>query len=139
MTEINDQNNTVLLRFDKGEEVLTKLQEYCDENKIVAGSFHALGAAGEVVLSYYNLDKKIYEDTTLSEDVEIASMIGNIAVMNDTYIIHSHGVFGRRDFSTVGGHIKSLVVSATCEVTLTVFDKEMKRAFNEETGLNLLS
>lgn len=139
MKRIQHQTNIFLLRFDKGEEVITGLQEYCRENTIRAGNFQALGAAGEVVLSYYNLDKKVYEDSTLSEDLEIVSMVGNIAMMDDNIIIHSHAVFGRHDLSTVGGHIKRLIVSATCEVTLTTFTGDITRAYDEETGLNLLS
>lgn len=132
-------NNIALLRFDRGEEVIAGLTTYCQEQHITAASFYALGAAGEVVLSFYNLEEKRYEDHTLTEDLEIASMLGNVSKMDDNYVIHTHGVFGKQDLTTVGGHIKKLLVSATCEVTLTTFSGELKRAFDSETGLNLLT
>lgn len=139
MKTIVTQSNILLLRFDQGEEVIKLLQHFCQENRITSGSFHALGACGEIILSYYNLETKMYEDKTIKEDLEIASMVGNIALMNNEVIIHTHGVFGRQDLSTLGGHIKKLVVSATCEVTLTTFEKEFTRSYDEKTGLNLLT
>lgn len=139
MKLIHTQNNIHFLRFDASENVIELLQRFCQENQISSGSFHALGACGELILSYYNLETKTYEDTTLTEDLEIASMVGNIAMMNNEIIIHTHGVFGREDLSTVGGHIKKLIVSATCEVTLTTFEKELTRTYDEKTGLNLLT
>lgn len=139
MKIITQQNNTYLLRFNKNEEVISELQQFCKRNAIFSGSFQGLGAAGEVVLSYYNLDKKIYEDTTFSEDLEIASMVGNIASMNTDLIIHTHGVFGKQNLSAIAGHIKKLIVSATCEITLIIFSEKIKRSYDEETGLNLLS
>ena len=66
-------------------------------------------------------------------------MVGNIALMNNEIIVHTHGVFGRQDLSTIGGHIKKLIVSATCEITLTTFEKDFTRSFDEKTGLNLLT
>ena len=139
MKSLINQNNIFLLRFDQGEEVTEKLKHFCQDNRISSGSFYALGACGELILSYYNLETKTYEDTTLTEDLEIASMVGNVAMMNNEILIHTHGVFGRQDLSTVGGHIKKIVVSATCEVTLTTFEKELTRTYDEKTGLNLLT
>ena len=139
MKTIVNQSNILFLRFDQGEEVIELLQRFCRENSITSGSFHALGACGELLLSYYNLETKTYEDKTIKEDLEIASMVGNIALMNNEIIVHTHGVFGRQDLSTIGGHIKKLIVSATCEITLTTFEKDFTRSYDEKTGLNLLT
>lgn len=127
-----------ILRFDKDEDVLVVLQQYAKEQEISAGVFTGLGAAGQITLSYYNLPMKQYEDKTFLEDLEITSLTGNIAIMDESIIIHAHGVFGRKDYTAVTGHVKQLIVSATCEIHLTVLPGMMKRAFNTDTGLNLL-
>lgn len=139
MKKIIEENNTLLLRFDKGEEVIKDLTDFCQYQGVKAGSFQGLGAAGELVLSYYDLEKKVYQDTFITENVEIVSMIGNLATMDEKIIIHAHGVFGKKDLATIGGHIKKLVISATCELTLVTYQKKLIRCFDQETGLNLLS
>lgn len=127
-----------LLRFDMDEDVLKLLASFSQENHIAAGSFSALGAAREVTIAYYNLETKQYEDHTFAEDLEILNSTGNIGVLDGKPAIHCHGIFGRKDCSTIGGHIKKLIVSATCELTLTILDGTLKRSFDEKTGLNLL-
>lgn len=127
-----------ILRFDKGEDVLVALKEFCIGKKIGAASFQALGAAKEIVLAYYDLKKKAYIDKNLAKDVEIASLIGNIARKDSEVAIHAHGSFSDETFATYSGHVKKLIVSATCEVTLTVLHGRLERKFDNETGLNLL-
>lgn len=138
MKVLSKQPTFQLLRFDKGEELIASLQEYCNKETILAASFQALGAARELTLAYYNLADKVYEDHKVKEDVEILSILGNIATMDKKIIVHAHGIFGKQDLQTIGGHIKKLVVSATCEVSLTILPGTLKRSFDEETGLNLL-
>jgi len=133
------ENNVYLLRCDKNEEVLEQLLSFATSEKITAAVFQAIGASREVVLAYYDLEKKEYLDRTFSEDLEIVSVTGNIAHMNSKPILHAHGVFSNRALKTFGGHIKKLVVSATCEVMLTKLQGELIRSFDEETGLNLLT
>jgi uncharacterized protein len=128
-----------ILRFDSGEDVILELLNYCTEKGITAAFFSGLGACGEILLSYYDLQTKSYVDRSFSEDLEIISLTGNVAVLNGNHVIHAHGVFSRRDYSTLGGHINKLVVSATCELHLTELEGSMERKFDKKTGLNLLS
>jgi uncharacterized protein len=127
------------LRFDKGEDVTASLAQYCKENNIIAAHFTTIGSAGEVVLSYYNLQTKQFEDHTIQEEIEIVSVIGNVSTMDANHIIHTHGVFSKKDLSTVGGHIKKLIVSATAEVFLTKLEGSLTRQHDPETGLNLFT
>jgi predicted DNA-binding protein with PD1-like motif len=138
MKVINQSYNNILFRFDIGEEVINTLSTYCLENTVKAASFSALGACGEITLAYYNLETKHYEDHTFNEDLEILNLTGNVAVMEDKYIIHCHGVFGRNDCSVIGGHVKTLTVSATCELIMTKLEGKIERAHDKKTGLNLL-
>jgi predicted DNA-binding protein with PD1-like motif len=139
MQVILEDSNQYVLRFDAGEEVVARLAQFAQQHTIRAAHFTALGAAGEVVLAYYDLGEKKYEDQAIVENMEILSVVGNIGEMEGKPAIHAHGTFGRRDLSIVGGHIKKLVVSATCEVHITKLLGQLQRAYNEDTGLNLLS
>lgn len=138
MKQIIHMQNTLILRFDLGDDVIALLNEYAIQNAISAATFSGIGAAQEVTVSYYHLDTKTYDDHQISEPVEITSLSGNIALLNDKPTIHAHGTFAKSDLSVIGGHVKKLVVSATCEIMLTVLETPVNRAPDEATGLNLL-
>ncbi len=130
--------NTFIIRFDANEDVFISLSDYCKTNN-TGGYFTCIGSTKDVTLSYYNLETKQYEDHQIVEDLEVVSITGNISFKDSVPAVHAHGVFSKRDLSTIGGHIKKMIVSATCEVYLTIFHKPLKRAFDQNTGLNLLS
>jgi predicted DNA-binding protein with PD1-like motif len=138
MTIITSSDTHMLIRFDREEEVLSSLRT-CAKTDSIRGTFTIIGAAKEVVFSYYDLEKKVYIDKTISEDVEVLGIIGNIAEMDGQIIIHAHGMVADKAYAVTGGHVKRLVVSATCEVALTTLPGSIGRAYDETTGLNLLT
>lgn len=98
-----------------------------------------IGAASETVISWYNPHVQTYKDKILKEDLEIVSLTGNVSLLAGEVILHSHGTFSDKNFETFGGHVKKLVISATCELWLRVFTSGILRKPNNEVGLNLLS
>jgi len=134
----HQEKDTCILNLERGEELLSSLREFLEKENIKAGYFTGLGATGVLDLAYYNLTTKKFERHTIKEDVEILSLIGNITMLKDEIIIHTHGTFGRKDLSVFGGHIFSLRVSGACEIHFTKLSGEMTRAYDETTGLNLL-
>jgi len=92
----------------------------------------------EVLLSYYNLTTKQYEDITISQDLEIVTILGNIATKDEKIIIHCHGSFSDKTFQVKAGHVKKLIISITCEVTLIRLEGKVERVYEAKTGLNLL-
>lgn len=133
------QGGTIVLRFDRGDEVIGALQAFCQEQGIGAAALVGIGACSSVTLSFYRLAARSYEDRVVAEDQEICSLQGNVALRNGAPVIHAHGTFSDRRGNVHGGHIKHLVVSATCEVSLTVLEGAMRRSPNAEVGLNLLA
>lgn len=89
-------------------------------------------------LSWYDLQTKEYETTEVEENLEITSLTGNIAVVESQIFAHTHGVFGKRDLTTIAGHVNSMRISATCEVLLHVLPGSIEREYDEETGLKLM-
>ncbi len=138
MNIAGQSGNVYVLSIERGEELFASLSQFLADNGIVAGYFSGLGAADRLELAYYNLETREYERQRIDEAVEILSLHGNIAWKEDERILHVHGVFGRRDLSTFGGHLFMLNVSGVCELHLTVLPKKMNRAFDEATGLNTL-
>lgn len=139
MKEVIKDNSTRILRFDPGEEAIAGLISYCEENQIKAAWLSMLGASSKITLSYYNLTSKKYEDRVVEENLEVLAITGNIATLNHKIIVHAHGSFSNQQFECIGGHIKSLTVSATLEVNITVLPGEIMRKPDAFTGLNLMS
>ena len=138
MKIIAQDNNTLLIRFDKDEDVIERLIQFAKKENLPGATFTIIGAAKKVTLSYYNLSQKQYEDHSYEEDMEITTVSGNISWMEDDVIIHAHGTFSNQKLEVIGGHLKSLIISATGEVVLQKIATTLTREFDEETGLNLL-
>ena len=131
--------NTFCLRLDRGEELVAALKQYCTDMKIRAGRFSGIGAADRILLSWYDVNSKLYADRTVEGIFEIVSLAGNVSTMKDSVVIHAHGSFAGSDFIVFGGHVKELTVGATCELFLTGFDGKIERSFDEDVGLHVLS
>lgn len=127
-----------IITIDRTEEVFKTLISFANETKIQSAWFQGIGAASNLLISYYDLSKKQYIDKEINQEVEIISLTGNIASLKNEKVIHAHGVFSTKSFTTFGGHIKSLAVSATCEIYLSTIPLQIERERDEVTGLNLL-
>lgn len=118
--------------------ILTSVRKY----EIKAGLFNVIGAFKKVTLGYFDLETKEYDFNTLDEDVELISCIGNIAHKNDTRepIVHAHVVLGRRDYSTIGGHLgQPSIISVTGEIFIYEIEEPLTRAHEEQFDLSLLN
>jgi len=58
--------------------------------------------------------------------------------LNKEVYLHLHITVSNHDLQVYGGHLNSVVISATCEMIIDVIEGEVDRAFSEEIGLNLL-
>lgn len=135
---IQDGNNFVL-SFSKGEEVISELNNFLKTSKITACSFSGIGACSSVELGFFNIHIKDYRKKPFLEEMEIVSLNGNGGVKDGEPVIHTHGVFGKTDFTLIGGHVFKVVVSVTCEIYLTKLGGQLTRVNNSDYNLNLLS
>lgn len=115
------------------------IKEFCKEHHIEAGFFHVIGAVGEVELAWYDLGAKQYVTALFQEDLEIVSLSGNITKRGDEIVVHNHGVFSNKAMETKGGHVNKVIISGACEITLVRLEGSIERAYDEDTGLNLMS
>jgi predicted DNA-binding protein with PD1-like motif len=132
------KDNLVFGRLEKGEEIITSLKELCKVHSIKSGFINGLGAAEDVQIAYYNIEKKQYQHKVLQGDFEIVSLSGTISQLNHEPHVHLHISLGDADFNLFGGHLDNAVVSLTCEFMIQIFDAEIHRKHDEQTGLNLL-
>ncbi|MBW3563283.1 MAG: DNA-binding protein [Acidobacteria bacterium] len=127
------------LVFDKGDEVVHTLRNFAQEHSIRGGRFAAIGAFQRAVVAFWNPDKRDYDHISVGEQVEVLSLMGDIALEGDDTKIHAHVVLGRRDGSTIGGHLIEGHVFPTLEMHLLDYRSELRREKDESTKLSLIA
>lgn len=129
---------TIVLRLEKGEDVIESIKNFCEKEDIKAGSISGLGASNYVVVGLFKVEEKKYYSNTFEEDFEITNLTGNISRMNDEVYLHIHGTFANVEGKCIGGHLNKAVISATSEIIITKINGDIGRKFSEEIGLNLI-
>lgn len=129
---------TFALIFETGDEVMAGLIEFARVNNLGASHFTAIGAFQDVVLGYFDWDEKEYKKIPVSEQVEVLSLIGDVALQNGEPKVHAHVVVGRHDGTTRGGHLLEAHVRPTLEVILTESPTHLRKQVDEESGLALI-
>ena len=129
--------NVIVARIDKGEEILDKIKEIALKEKIKLANINALGATNEFVVGVYKVDEKKYYSNEFRGNFEIVSLTGTINTMNGEFYTHIHMSAGNEKGEVFGGHLNKAIVSATCEMIITIIDGKVDRYFDEEIGLNL--
>jgi uncharacterized protein len=138
VTAPNGSPGGLIARLAVGDEIHAALKALARERAIPSASLTGLGAVSDVTLALFDPVARVYRETRLVEDLEIATMTGNIAWVGDEPMVHIHGVVSRADGSTAGGHIMRGIVSVTLEVSLLVYPVRLTRKPDPEFGLNLL-
>ena len=130
-------NNQIIVRIDKGEEILEKIKEVSLKENIKLASINALGATNNFVVGVYNVDEMKYYSNEFKGNFEIVSLTGTINTMNGKFYTHIHMSAGNDKGEVFGGHLNKAIVSATCEMVINIIDGNVDRYFDEEIGLNL--
>ena len=108
------------------------------KEKIVTARVEAIGGVEELRLAYFNHEEKKYEEHDYREFLEVTSILGNVTQKDGKPFLHVHGTFGRRDQSTLAGHVVSAAVFPLLEVVVTPTNNRAVRKFDDELGLNVI-
>lgn len=132
-------DNTYVVRIDKDEEILEKVEELALKENITLAHVSALGAVKEFTIGVLKTDTKQYIANDFIGCYEIVSLTGTINTMNGEFYTHLHMCVGDEKGNAFGGHLNSATVSATCEMIITVIDGTVDRYFDEEIGQTFFS
>ena len=130
--------NGFMLRLIKGEEVISSLSSFVEEQKIQGGFVFGLGAFKDATLGYFDSAKKEYVKNFFQEDLEFGSLTASVSYFDGKPFVHAHVVAGGPDVKAYFGHLFSAAISATGEFFVIPFDTKIERKTDPETGLNLL-
>jgi predicted DNA-binding protein with PD1-like motif len=130
-------NNVLVIRMDRGEEIMEKLKEVALKENVRLANVNALGAVDEFTVGAYDVLEKKYNSNTFKGVYEIVSLTGSINTMNGEYYSHIHMAAADEKGQTVGGHLNSARISATCEMFIYIIEGKVDRFKDDSTGLNL--
>ena len=131
-------SDKIVLRIDRGEDIVEKLKELCELENISLGSISGIGAVMETEIGIFNVKTQQYFSKTIKGLFEVSNLSGNISKMNGETYLHLHITIGDVKKNEVyAGHLNKAVVGATAEIIVIVIDGEVDRRKDETVGLNL--
>ena len=135
----SDGQSTHAVVLETGEEVMDCLQKFATAERIFAAQITAIGAFSDLVLLYFDWEKKDYLRIPVREQVEVASLVGDIAqAPSGAPALHIHLVVGKRDGSALAGHLGEAHVRPTLEVIISESPAHLRKVKDEVTGLALI-
>jgi uncharacterized protein len=132
------ENKEYAVIFAKGDEAFSGLQEFAERYEIQSAHFVAIGALNSATLAWFDPQRKMYRKIPIVGQVEVVSMIGDIALYQGKPTVHTHMVVGLPDGTTKGAHVLDAHVSPTLEVMVTVDPIAMHKRLDPATDLTLI-
>ena len=127
-----------VLVFETGDDVVAELQRFVEEQNVMAAFFKGLGGFQRATVGFYNLNQQRYEPIEIDEQVEVLSLIGNVAIYDGKPKLHAHATVSYRDGRAAGGHLLQATVRPTLEIALNELAGNMHRTDRPEIGIPLI-
>lgn len=129
--------NTFIVSLKNRVEITKAVTAFVKDLGIKAGMVHGIGAVNEATLRFFDPATKEYVDKTFPEQMEISNLTGNISRMDGKPYIHLHITLGRADYTALAGHLLTATIHGAGELVIEKLDGEVRRQYDDETGLNL--
>jgi len=139
LTKQGEEPRQYAVIFGKGDEVASGLVEFAQRYQVTSAHFTGIGALQDATVAWMDREKKSYKAIPINQQVEVLSMMGDVAMFEGKPAVHTHLVVGLDDASAKGGHLIEAHVYPTLEVMVTVDPVSMQKRFDPETGLALIA
>jgi predicted DNA-binding protein with PD1-like motif len=128
-----------LLVLARGEELVSTVTGFLEEEGILGGHLTGLGALRNHTLAYFDVEKKEYLKRTFEEPMELGSLVGTVGSVDGKPVLHAHATVAGPELIAFSGHLIKGEVAVTAELLVTNFEQDLPREEDEETGLKLFS
>ena len=129
--------NTIYLRLDPKEEILEEIGKVAKKENIRLAQVTGLGAINDFTAGVYNTVTKEYHSIQFQGAFEIVSLTGTVTRKDGDVYLHLHIAAGDEEGLVHGGHLNRAIISATCQMVITILDGTVDRKFDPDIGLNL--
>jgi predicted DNA-binding protein with PD1-like motif len=131
-------SRTFVLVCDRGDDPVEALTDAAKRYDLRGASLTGIGAFAGVTLGFFDHARRDYRRRVIREQVEVVSLIGNIALDRGEPRVHAHIMVARADGWALGGHLLGGSVQPTLEVTLVEAPATLQRKTDPSTGLALI-
>src|SRR5580704_15859072 len=123
-----DGTKTFIVIFETGDEVASGLKRFAKESQLASSSFKVIGALSGAKAGWFNWQTKAYETAAeFKEQLEVLSLIGDVALQDGQPVVHAHLIVGKKDGTAHGGHLIEAHVRPTLEVVLTESSQPLRK------------
>ncbi|HSY01702.1 MAG TPA: PPC domain-containing DNA-binding protein [Acidobacteriaceae bacterium] len=137
LNNTNGQRDFAVI-FKPGDEPYAGLAQFAADNHIESAHFTAIGGFHDARLAWFDEDKKMFRVIPVDQQVEVASLIGDIALLDGKPSVHMHCVVALPNGTTRGGHILGAHVSPLLEVFVTADPTPLLKQKDPVQGLTLI-
>ena len=121
-----------------GSKIPDSVLAIASKEKVATALVTAIGGVKELRLAYFYHETKEYVEHEYREFLEVTSLLGNVTLKDGKPFLHVHGTFGRKDLSTLAGHVVAATAFPLLEVVITPTKNRALRRFDDELGLNVI-
>jgi uncharacterized protein len=126
---------TYALVFAVDDEAITEITAFAKRENVTAARLTGIGGFSQATLGYFDRDKKQYEPFPVKQQVEVLSLVGDIALREGAPLVHAHAVVGHRDGSVTGGHLIVARVWPTLELFVDVYSYRLQKLPDAGVGI----
>jgi predicted DNA-binding protein with PD1-like motif len=133
-----EHRRTFAFVFEPDEDPVSLLAQTAQDYQLASCQITAVGGFSRVTLGYFDRAQHAYLRIPVEQQVEVLSLLGDIANADGKRIVHVHCVVGLRDGSTRGGHLLDATVWPTLEAIVTEWPAYLQKRFDPSVGLALI-
>jgi uncharacterized protein len=121
-------SRTFEVTFGPGDEVMSGLTEFAEQNHITSGYITGIGGLATATLGWGDPVKGGVKTIPVDQKCELASFIGNISMQRGKVYVHAHAVVSFSDGSTKGGHLIDARANPFVEIYIVTTDSPSRAA-----------
>jgi predicted DNA-binding protein with PD1-like motif len=134
----NGATKTYAIIFAVGDEILSGLSEFAEKYQVKSAHFTGIGDVTTAKIGWFDGSKKMFKVTNITEQSEVTSLMGDVALNNGKVVVHAHINLASSDNIVRGGHLLEGFVSPTLEVIFTVEPEPLYKKLDPEFDLFLI-
>jgi predicted DNA-binding protein with PD1-like motif len=134
-----DGKRTFAVVLKAGDEAMACLEEFARSQNVGGAQITAIGAFSSAELAFFDWESKKYLPIAVDEQVEVASLLGDIARGPDQRpAVHVHAVLSGRTGAARAGHLMKGHVRPTLEIIVTETPEHLAKVKDPTSGLALI-
>jgi predicted DNA-binding protein with PD1-like motif len=131
------QTRSYAVTLGKGDEIMSGMTAFARHERLQAAHFTAIGAIERGLFGWFDKEVKAYRNLPVNDQAEVASLVGDIGLVNGAPAVHIHAVIVLEDGTARGGHLLQANVWPTLEVFLTDYPAPLLKELDAATDLYL--